>query len=231
MKSIIDRHKIASRARLSHIASIGGLAVLLASVVLPMFRQDLASISSPLMIIGLATSMVGIYFANRWVKKPRPEDGLDKALKGLSDHHRLYHYPALPCDHLLLAPDGVIVLETVNLSGRFSYKGGRWKEKMTIGRALRSIVEERLGDPVKAARAAENHLKKLFDEQIAPGANIPVNSLVVFTHPAVELEIENPPLPVCKLDKLRRHIPNKPERLPPEVYEQLRQFLENKTIP
>ena len=41
--------------------------------------------------------MVGIYFANRWVRKPRPEESLDKALKSFDDHYRIYHYPYRPC--------------------------------------------------------------------------------------------------------------------------------------
>ena len=95
--------------------------------------------------------MVGIYYANRWVRKPRPEDRLEKVLKGLGDGYVLFHYPHLPADHILLSPAGVTVLETVNLDGAYSYLDGKWKESMTIGRALRYIVEEHLGDPTRAA--------------------------------------------------------------------------------
>jgi len=230
MNSVIDRPKISRRARLSNIASIGGLLVLLASVVLPLFWSSLASASSWVMFVGLATSMVGIYYANRWVKKPRPEDSLDAALKSLSGHHYLYHYPAFPCDHILLGPGEVVVIETVNLDGLFTYKNGRWREKMTFGRALRSIVEERLGDPIKIAEGAGQLLKHRLAENITGGEEVPVKSMVIFVHPHAQLEVEGAGIPVLKVDKLRKKIPTKGKKLSPEVFEAVRQYLERLTL-
>ena len=77
--------------------------------------------------------MSGIYFANRWVRKPRPEDSLAEALRTLGDGYNLYNYTCLPGKHVLLMPNGVMVFETINLAGDFSYLNGRWKEKMNPG--------------------------------------------------------------------------------------------------
>jgi hypothetical protein len=226
MKSIIDQDKIRQRARLANIASVGGLVVLLASVILPLVRAELLNLSKYILFLGLATSMIGIYYANRWVKKPRPEDSLNQALKGLSDKHRLYHYVSLPCDHVLLGPAEVVVLETVNLEGLFSYQDERWREAMNFGRALRYIVEEHLGDPLKSAQASEHYIKRLFSEKIPDGETIPVRSIVVFVHPRVELKVKGAPIPVCKVDKLRRHFSGKENRMPVELYEQAQQLLD-----
>ena len=125
MKTYIDRKKVGTRAELSNLASIGGLVLLLASVLLPLFLPKAANFSFVLMVAGLGTAMVGIYYANRWVRKPRPEERLDKALKGLADSYHLFHYPPLPPDHLLLTPNGVVILETISLAGSFSYKDGQ----------------------------------------------------------------------------------------------------------
>lgn len=227
MKSIIDREKIKRRARLSNLASVSGLIVLLASVVLPLVRAEFAAFSTYIMILGLAAAMVGIYFANRWVKKPRPEDSLDQALKGLSDKHLLYHYASLPCDHVLLTPNEAVVLETVNLEGIFSYEKGRWREAMNFGRALRYIVEEHLGDPIKSALAAERDLKRIFGQEIPGGETIPVKSMVVFVHPRADLKVKGAPIPVCKVDKLRRYFSGKEARLAGELYAQARQALDS----
>ena len=81
MKTYIDRKKVGTRAELSNLASIGGLVLLLASVLLPLFLPKAANFSFVLMVAGLGTAMVGIFYANRWVRKPRPEERLDKALK------------------------------------------------------------------------------------------------------------------------------------------------------
>jgi hypothetical protein len=225
MRAIIDTEKVKRRAGLANLASVGGLLTLLASILLPLWRPQIASYSTILMIIGLAVSMTGIYYANRWVKRPRPEHSLNQALKGLSDRYRLYHYPRLPIDHLLLTPGGVIVIESVNLEGSFSYHDGRWREQMNIGRALRWIVEEHLGDPVKSALGAENHLKQLLDKRL-PEHTIPCKSIVVFTHPRARLDVKTAQIPVCRVDKLRRQLQDKSARLPDEDYKQLQEFLD-----
>jgi hypothetical protein len=230
MKPIIDQKKVNQRKLLANVASTGGLLILLGSVVLPTFTQIPGTLVSLIMVGGLAVSMIGIYFANRWVKKPRPEESLDHALKGLSDAHYLFHYPSLPSDHILLTPYCVVILETINLEGFFTYKDGKWKEQITIGRALRFIVEEHLGDPIKAAKSSLDYLKGFFAEKIPSGDSIPMKSIVVFTHPRVTLELENPPITVCQVARLRKHIPEKLARLPADQYDQLFSLFNKRTI-
>ena len=164
MRQVIDLERVNRNAMLANIASIGGLFTLLASVLLPLFLPKTATLSAILMIVGLGVSMVGIYFANRWVRKPRPEATLEKVLKGLGDGFVLFHYPHLPADHILLTPAGVTVLETVNLDGVYTYLNGKWKESMTIGRALRYIVEEHLGDPTQSASDSAEFLQRKLAE-------------------------------------------------------------------
>lgn len=230
MITIIDRPKLKNRATLSNLASTGGLVLLLASVVLPLFLPKWAKFSFVTMVIGLGAAMVGIYFANRWVRKPRPEERLDQALKPLNDSHHLFHFPALPCDHVLLTPNGVILLETVNLGGEFYYQNQHWKEAMTMGRAIRFIVEEHLGDPIRSVRQAENFLRERLAGEIGSELTIPIKSIVVFTHPGAHLEIEATPIPVCKVDKLRKQIIIQGSKLDPEVYQRLDGFFRAATL-
>jgi len=226
MKVIIDRKKIGLRQKLSNIASLGGLLLLLASVVLPLINAAWTAYSTLIMVIGLAMAMLGIFFANRWVKKPRPEDRLDEALKTLHDTFRLYHYPSLPCEHVMLTPGGVVVLEVNNLEGRFFYKQGRWREKISLGRALRYLVEEHLGNPIRAALDDVAYLENQFREQISGGETIPVWGVVVFVHPRAVLEIEGAEIPVCKVEKLRKHVTARNTKLSPQLYEGARKVIE-----
>jgi hypothetical protein len=206
--------------------SVGGLLTLLASVILPLFIPSTANLALGLMIAGLGVSMVGIYFANRWVRKPRPEEQLNKALKSLSDSCHLYHYPALPCDHILLTPSSVVILETVGLGGVFSYRKGKWKELMTIGRALRWIVEEHLGDPVRATRSAEGYLR---DQLEIPPDKFVIKSMIVFTHPSVELDVEGSPIPVVKVEKLRKQITITQKKIEDDLYLRMDEYFKNLT--
>ncbi len=231
MKIYIDRQKLNARAQAAHFASVGGLVLLLVSVAVPLFLPKWSGFTSVLMVIGAAGAMVGIYLANRWVRRPRPEESLDKALKAFDDNYRIYHYPAsLPCEHLLLTPNGLVAMEVVNLSGYFSYRNGRWKEAMTMSRALRYLVEERVSDPVILAQSMVKELHDRLDRETSQEVAVPIKALTVFTHPAVELDVEGGPIPACKIDKLRKQVSIPGARLSSEAYEGICSYLEKLTV-
>ena len=230
MKVYIDRQKVNARAQGAQFASVGGLLLLLASVIIPLFLPGWAGIAWVMLVVGLGTAMVGIYFANRWVRKPRPEDSLDKALKSLDERHHIYHYPSLPCSHILLTPSGLIAMEVINLGSVFSYRNGKWKEAMTVGRALRYIVEERVDDPVRSSQEMIQELKGRIEKEFNGEVQVPIKALTVFTHPTAVLEIEGAAIPVCKIEKLRKQATIISERLDPEAYDKLSSFLERITI-
>ena len=230
MITIVDRTKLKNRATLSNIASSGGLVLLLASVLLPLFLPQWARFSFVMMAVGLGTAMVGIYFANRWARKPRPEDRLDYALRSLNDSHHLFHYPSLSCDHVLLTPNGILLLETVNLGGEFYYQNGRWKETMSMGRAIRYIVEEHLGDPIRSVHQMEADLQARLQKEIGSGQDIPIKSAVVFVHPGAQLEIEGASVPVCKPEKLRKQVAFQGAKLESELYDRLDAFFRAATL-
>ena len=230
MKIYIDRPKVNGRATLANVMSVGGLLLLLASVVAPLFLPALAGISLLLLAAGGIIAMVGIYYSNRWIRKPRPEDSLDKALKAFDDNYRLYHYPKLPCDHVLLTPSGIVLMEVVNLAGSFSYRNGHWREAMTIGRALRYIVEPRVIDPVVVAEALQGDMKKWLENHLQLKASIPMKALTVFTHPATELEVQRPPFPACTIGKLRKQAATQGPKLVRETYERLASAFEPLTV-
>ena len=174
--------------------------------------------------------MLGIYLANRWVRRPRPEESLDKALKALDDTYRLYHYPSLPCDHILLTPSGVVALEVVNLAGSFSYRDHRWKEAMTIGRALRYIVEPRVNDPFVVSAELTESLRRWFRERVPAAADLPIKALTVFTHPSVDLELEDQSIPALKVAKLRKQALPQGSRLGADLHTELADRLQRATI-
>ena len=230
MKTYMDREKVNARATLANAASVGGLLLLLASVLAPIFWQSLAPFALVLLLVGGVTSMGGIYLANRWVRRPRPEESLARAFRSFDDNYRLYHYPALPCDHVLLTPSGVVGLEVVNLAGTFTYRHGRWREAMTMGRALRYLVEPRVWDPVVVAEGMSEELRRWIKEHLSSGSAVPVKILTVFTHPSVELEFDNPAVPAYKVDKLRKHIALTGTKMPAKSYEELAAALERVTL-
>ncbi len=133
----------------------------------------------------------------------------------------LYNYTSLPGKHVLLMPNGVMVLETINLAGEFSYLNGHWKEKMNLGRMFRYLLEEHLGDPTRNARLAVEDIKTQIRNLAGVTKPVPVSGAVVFLHPLAQLEAKGAPVPVCKVDKLRKMVVIKAPKLDPEVYEQI----------
>ena len=228
MISLKNEPRLKRNKLISHIGSIGGLLLLLVGVLLSLFFEKLASLAGILMIVGLAVSFFGIYVANRWVKKPRPEEVIDKELKGFTDKYRIYHYPNLPYDHILLSPVGATIIHSINLEGEFSYKEGKWKERINMGRALRYIVEEHLGDPIRDAQECAGNLANHLRE--VTGTNVPVNYLVLFIHPRAILDVEKSAIPIIAPKKLRPSLNYKLDLLPDEIYEKIKGYLDQKTI-
>lgn len=225
MKVIIDRGALQRRARLSHVASLGGLLVLFGSVAISLWQPDWTALTAILLVAGFTISLTGIYFANRWVKKPRPEDVLDLSLKGLDDRHRLYHY-TLPCDHVLLMPTGLVVLKTVGLDGVFTYQNAKWRQKMSMGRAMRFFVEERLGDPIARAQGCAATLQARLAQALPEVPDLEVRAVVVFVNPNAELNVDKPPIPVRQASKLRGLLSKGGVKLKPEVYKQVQGILD-----
>jgi hypothetical protein len=225
MKIILDQPALRRRASLAHAASLGGLLILLGSVALSLWKPTWSTISAVLLFAGFAVSVGGIAYANRWVKRPRPEQVLGLALKGLSDQHRLYHYTRCG-DHLLLTPNSVIAIESVPLEGLFIYKDGRWKQKMSLSRATRFFVEERLGDPILRAQSSAATVKAYLQADLPAETTIPVQAVVVFTHPYAQVQVDSPPVPVIPPDRLLKKLPRPAAKLDPIVYQHARQRLD-----
>jgi len=226
MKSLRNLPKMKRMATISNILSVSGLLLLLAGVLVNLFIPSYYLLALVLIIVGGVSSVVGIYFANRWVKKPRPEDTLDNSLKGMTDAYRIYHYPDLPYDHVLLGPSGAVAVETVNIEGDFIFEKGKWQERMTVGRAVRYIVEEHLGDPIKEAQDAAANLSGHLE--IECGEKIPVEPVVVFVHPRALIKVKNPPIVIATPEKFKSHVAGKGTKLSNEVFAKARTFLDSR---
>ncbi len=144
-----------------------------------------------------------MYFGTRWGR--RPDQALDKALKGLPGDSTLYHY-STPVPHLLVGAPGIWILLPYHLRGTVTYRKNRWR----VGGGgfaqgyLRIFGQETIGRPDiefgSHAAALEKHLKKNFEE----GQEIPsIQAVLVFLDDKVEILAENSPLPALQVSKLK----------------------------
>ena len=153
---------------------------------------------------GFLLSQVGIYFSNRWGRRPRPDELIDQALKGLDSKYSLYHF-STPVSHLLVGPAGVWILLPYYQRGKITFENGRWKQKG--GNAyLKIFAQESLGRPEMEVTGEIDSLKAYFSK-ILPEETMPeINAALVFTNPRAEIDIpegEMPPAETIQIGKLK----------------------------
>jgi hypothetical protein len=193
MQVITNEKLIKNRARLGRVASFAGLAVLIVALAVSLSPQWLL-VSFGCLFVGLVLSQVGLYHANRWVKEPRADQTLDKILKGFDNRYYLYNY-VLPARHVLLAPFGLCVINPKHQGGKIRCEGEKWHHQAGWKRILRLFGQEGLGNPMREVRAEVEKLRRFLAQRL-PDEEIPIEGVVVFANPQVDLQVENAAVPV-----------------------------------
>ena len=186
--NILRNEKLIKRnARIGQIAMFGGLLVLAGGMFISFRYPELFNLSLIALLVGFILSQVGIYFSNRWGRRPRPDELIDQALKGLDNKYSLYHYTA-PVSHLLVGASGVWALFVYPQRGTIYFSNGRYRQRGG-NFYLKLFAQEGLGRPEievsGAIRTMEDFFKKHLPEDKIP----PVKAVMVFSNPKVSIEI------------------------------------------
>lgn len=190
---------------------IGNISGLLSIIILGLgmyasFRfQERIGYSLVALVLGFSLSQVGIFYTNRFVKSPRPDEELDAALKGLDDEYILYHYQS-PVNHLLVGPAGIWVLYPFPQKGTITYdeKKGRWK-KSGGNIYLRFFAQDGIGRPDREINFSQDRMQKELEK--IPELELPeVKSALVFSNENAEIEAENAPVPTLHARQLKKFL-------------------------
>ena len=228
MKIHINDRLVRRNSRLGQIASLVGLLVLVGGMFISFQYQNLVGVAWIALLIGFALSQLGLYFGNRWGRRPRPDEHLSVALKSLDDRHSLYHY-LTPVPHLLVGPSGLWVLMPFHQIGKITYEKGRWKQKggNVLQRYLRLFAQEGIGRPdidgPAEAQAIQRYLKKQLPDLAIPE----VRPVLVFTSEKAELEVGETPIPTLELKKLKELIrkSSKEQTIEPTTLKAIQDYL------
>jgi hypothetical protein len=207
MKVITNEKLIKRNGRLGQVATFGGLLVLVGGMFISFRYPNFAGFAWVALLVGFAMSQIGLYFGNRWGRRPRPDEHIDQGLKGLNDQYSIYHYMT-PAAHLLIGPSGLWILMPYYQVGKIVYEKGRWKQKGGgfMQRYLRAFAQEGLGRPdIEAPAEAEGitrFLKKKLPEQTFPEPH----SVLVFTNEKADLEVDGAPIPTIPIKKLKEMV-------------------------
>jgi len=215
MKIIKNEKKINRNARIGQILTIIAMLTLGLGLYITFAQPTQINLSIMALMVGFILSQIGIYFTNRWGRRPRPDELLDKALKGLDNRYSLYHY-ILPSTHVLVGPAGVWVLLPKHQKGTITFGKNRWRQKTrgVLMAYMKFFAQEGLGRPDLEIDSEIDSLKRYLKKEI-PDLDTPiVNAALVFYHPDVVLQIEDataPTLPIGKLkDFVRKTAKEKP---------------------
>ena len=218
MKIVTNTKLIKRNSTIGKYSSIGALVILGIGLYITFKYPDKFIYSMGCLLLGFLLSQFGIYFGNRWGRNPRPDQLINKNLKGLGREYSLYHY-STPASHLLLGPPGAWVILPYHQGGNIIYNGKRWQVKGGgFARSyLRIFGQENIGRPEFEAESEIRAITKYL-QRVVPGGiqSMEVKAALLFTDPKVNLELNNPPLPAMTPKDLKEFFKNlaKEEPLP-----------------
>jgi hypothetical protein len=229
MKLITNETYIERRAKIGRVASLASLIVLAGALILSFIRTP-TTFTLPLvlvgvMAVGVALSFVGGYYAERFGGARAHHLGVQDALKGLDDRFTLFEY-VLPAPHVLLGPDGLKVILVRSQGGEVTYQDGRWSHKQR-GRFFREMAgQERLGRPERDLEKQIEAMEQYLADRVS-GEEVPVEGVVLFTNPEVQLEAEGAPVPTFYTKKVKSWLrgPGMGKQLPDQVRSRVEEAL------
>lgn len=220
MRLFTDEKLINRQSKIARYATFGGLAVLAASLFVSFSENYLLAYAS--LFIGFILAYFGSTMANRWIKEPRADHALAKALKGFDNKYQLYNFlPPVP--HFLVTPTGILVFKIKSLDGAINCVSGKWNRPWKMSRMIGGMGQEPLGNPIADLNIEIAKVKKFIADKMPNATLVPVDGYVIFTDPKVELSIDDPALPVVTADNLKETL-RKSKRgavLPPQTQDAL----------
>ncbi len=197
MKTVTNSKMIRRNAKIGRYASMGALVVLGIGLFITFKMPDKFAYSLAALLLGFFMSQMGIYFTNRWGRSPRPDETIDKSLKGLGREYIMYHF-VTPVSHLLVGPAGIWAIIPYHQSGTITYEKKRWRAKGGgfAQSYLRFFGQENIGRPDLEAEAEIDSAKRYLRRVLPEGTEIPqISAALLFANPKVELKVDESPLP------------------------------------
>jgi hypothetical protein len=201
---------IKRNARIGQLTMFVALAVLAGGMFVSFQYPEQANWSFLALLVGFVLSQVGIYYSNRYSRKPRPDELIDQALKGMDKKFALYHY-LTPATHLLVGPSGLWVLLPYYQRGTITFSKGRWRQQGggLMYQYLKLFAQEGLGRPDMDVANQISALQSLLQKRL-PEESLPeIQAALVFTNPKAQIAIpedETPPAETVLLKDLKEMI-------------------------
>ncbi len=211
MNVLTHEKAIRRNAKIGQYTSLVALLILAGGMYVSFVYKDqsqMTYISFISLLVGFVLSQVGIYFGNRWGRRPRVDERITAALKGLTKDYTLYNF-LTPVNHLLVGPAGVWIIEAYYQRGTIVYEGNKWKQKgggVLLG-YLKIFAQEGLGRPELDVKTDTDSLAEALKKAFGEGQEIPpIHAALVFTDARAEVKADDAPVPTIKIEQLKELI-------------------------
>jgi len=208
MKIIRNEKLISRNSKIGQFTSLAAIIILVGGFFLGLNKPEFFNLSIISLLLGFILTQVSMYFGNRWGRRPRPDEQLDVALKGIPGEYTLYHY-ASPVSHLILGPAGIWVIMSYQQKGKVYFQKNRWRSSGGgfVQGYMRIFGQEGIGRPDIEAGSEVSALDKFLQKRLPEGDIVPpINAVLVFLDPKVEIDAADAPLPTLPAKKLKDHL-------------------------
>ena len=193
MRIIRNERRINTLSFVGRYATLAGMVVLLAGLIISFARPEWLTPMFICVIVGVGLSIVGGFFAERYVSPLAHHNALATALKGLDDRFTLIQY-ILPAPHVLVEPGGITVFVVKAHGGQVTCQDGRWKHRQRSKFFRQFAGQEAVGLPHVEAETQVRKLERWMEDH-EPDTEIPVRAAIVFVNPDLELDADASPVP------------------------------------
>jgi len=224
MKIVRNERYIEKRKVWSKYLSIAGFIFLATGFVVLFIDQQSFNplmLQTTALILGWLLSQAGLYFAHRFFRTPRPDEVLDRALRGTFRDATLYHYH-LPAPHVLLTKSGPIVFNLKYQGGKISADGERWRQGGSIFK--RWFGQEGIGRPHQETEQLTAALASYINNEARVILDLNIAAMIVFTGKNHDLlDVENASIPSMHYSKVKGYLnSNAGQPMPSGDYEALK---------
>ncbi len=213
---------IQRRAKIGRYANLGGMGILLFGLIVNLSaRMEGLWLSMLALIVGFALYQVGMYYTLRFGRPDRPDQVLQKSLKGFDNRYNLFQFTS-PAGNVLVTPNACFVF-TIKMQGkRIEYRGGKWRHSGGWQRFFLALAGDSLGNPSKEVAGEVSLLQRHVAKNL-PGVEVPVLPVIVFGNVNAEVDASECPIPAVHYKKLKDWLrgPGKAGELKPEARDQL----------
>jgi hypothetical protein len=209
MRHYLDQAKVRRLATLSRVLSFGGMGIMLIGLVVSFRQTARLDAVLGLFLAGMIASQLGIPMRNRWDRRPRIDEVLDRALKGLDDRFAIFHY-GLGANHAVVTPGGVFALVPRFEDGRVRFDDGRWSRVVPRRGRLRPGGTRRVDGLERQAAGEVDRLQRRLSRGVDAESLPTVEPLVVFLHSGAELEVDGAPIRATHIKKLKETLRRMP---------------------